>query len=377
MAQEEAPRKRGRPRKIKPAEPALPHPCVRCGKQYKKFIGNFYKNSRSDIYNENDSRIPICANCLQELQAKLEKKFRDKRLVYMTLCAYCDVYYTDKAFYTVTDSPDGDFGKYCRVINGVQYKDKTFQDTIMELNDVILKLSTPTDLPIARKMNDQDKQNMTYVISSLGYDCFDDDTWSEDEKRFAYNTLADYLSDDVLEDSHKVQCVITMVKTFVQVEQIDKSLNAEMRKVHLDSDNISKLSNVKKSLLSTINTMAKENGISAITSGKKTQGGNSLTRIMREMGENNFEEIKVNVISSKLSESYKEVATDNIKAIIAELALTGDEYAEMLSEQTELVAKQQEKIDKLEEDKRMLKINIKDLNEQIYKLDARKRPKSG
>lgn len=377
MAQEETPRKRGRPRKIKPAEPTLPHPCVRCGKQYKKFIGNFYKNSRSDIYNENDSRIPICANCLQELQAKLEKKFRDKRLVYMTLCAYCDVYYTDKAFYTVTDSPDGDFGKYCRVINGVQYKDKTFQDTIMELNDAILKLSTPADLPIARKMNDQDKQNMTYVISSLGYDCFDDDTWSEDEKRFAYNTLADYLSDDVLEDSHKVQCVITMVKTFVQVEQIDKSLNAEMRKVHLDSDNISKLSNVKKSLLSTINTMAKENGISAITSGKKTQGGNSLTRIMREMGENNFEEIKVNVISSKLSESYKEVATDNIKAIIAELALTGDEYAELLSEQTELVAKQQEKIDKLEEDKRMLKINIKDLNEQIYKLDARKRPKSG
>ena len=375
MAQEEAPRKRGRPRKIKPSEPTLPHPCVRCGKQYKKFIGNFYKNSRSDIYNENDSRIPICANCLQELQAKLEKKFRDKRLVYMTLCAYCDVYYTDKAFYTVTDSPDGDFGKYCRIINGVQYKDKTFQDTIMELNDVILKLSTPTDLPIARKMNDQDKQNMTHVIHSLGYDCFDDDTWSEDEKRFAYNTLADYLSDDVLEDSHKVQCVITMVKTFVQVEQIDKSLNAEMRKVHLDSDNISKLSNVKKSLLSTINTMAKENGISAITSGKKTQGGNSLTRIMREMGENNFEEIKVNVITSKLAESYKEVATDNIKAILAELALTGDEYAEMLSKQTELVASQQEKIDVLEEDKRKLRIQIKELNEEIGRLDARKKKK--
>ena len=376
MAQEEAPRKRGRPRKIKPSEPALPHPCVRCGKQYKKFIGNFYKNSRSDIYNENDSRIPICANCLQELQAKLEKKFRDKRLVYMTLCAYCDVYYTDKAFYTVTDSPDGDFGKYCRIINGVQYKDKTFQDTIMELNDVILKLSTPTDLPIARKMNDQDKQNMTYVISSLGYDCFDDDTWSEDEKRFAYNTLADYLSDDVLEDSHKVQCVITMVKTFVQVEQIDKSLNAEMRKVHLDSDNISKLSNVKKSLLSTINTMAKENGISAITSGKKTQGGNTLTGIMKQMEEHKFEEIKVNVLPSKLSASFKEVATDNIKAIMEELSLTNDDFAEMLSKQTELVAKQQDTIDKVQEEKRQLKLEIKRLEDEIYKLDNR-RKKSG
>lgn len=94
------------------------------------------------------------------------------------------------------------------------------------------------------------------------------------------------------------------------------------------------------------------------------------------MADNNFEEIKVNVISSKLSESYKEVATDNIKAILAELKFTSDEYAEMLSQQTEMVAKQQEKIDKLEEDKRLLRIEIKDLNEQIYKLDARKRPKS-
>ena len=149
-----------------------------------------------------------------------------------------------------------------------------------------------------------------------------------------------------------------------------------MRKSNVDSDNINKLSSVKKNLLSTINTMAKENGISAITSGKKTQGGNSLTRIMREMADNNFEEIKVNVIGSKLSESYKEVATDNIKAILAELKFTGDEYAEMLSQQTELVAKQQEKIDKLEEDKRLMRIEIKDLNEQIFKLDARKRPKS-
>ena len=376
MAQETTPRKRGRPKKIKPAEPVMPNPCVRCGKQYKKFIGNFYKNAKSDIYNENDSRIPICSNCLQELQVNLEKKFRDKRLVYMALCAYCDIYYTDKAFYDVTDKPDGDFGKYCRIINGSQYKNKTFQDTIMDLNDKIMELTTPADMPIARKMNDQDKQNMTYVVSSLGCDPFDDDTWSEDDKRFAFNTLADYLSDDVLEDPHKVQSVITMVKTFVQVEQIDKYLNHEMRKSNVDSDNINKLSSVKKNLLSTINTMAKENGISAITSGKKTQGGNSLTRIMREMADNNFDEIKVNVIGSKLSESYKEVATDNIKAILAELKFTGDEYAEMLSQQTELVAKQQEKIDKLEEDKRLLRVEIKDLNEQIFKLDARKRPKS-
>ena len=374
MAATETPRKRGRPRK-KPTLAEVPNPCIRCGKQYKKYIGNFFKNARSEIYIQNDSRIPICANCLEDLQAGLEKKFRDKRVVYMVLCAYCDIYYCDKAYYDVTDKPDGDFGKYCRVINGQQYKNKTFQDTIAEMNDRIIELLTPADMPMARKMNDQDKQNLTYVVSSLGYDPFDDDSWSDDDRRFAFNTLADYLSDDVLEDPHKVQSVIAMVKTYVQIEQIDKTLNSELRKVNPDTEALNKLTNVKKSLLSTINATAKENGISAIASGKKSQNGSSLTRIMREMADNGFEEIKVNVINSKLSDSYKEIATDNIKAILAELAFTSDEYAEMLSNQTELVAKQQEKIDVLEEDKRKLRIQIKELNEEIGRLDARKKKK--
>ena len=366
--------KRGRPRK-KPTLAEIPNPCIRCGKQYKRYEGNFFKSSkRSDIYIQNESRVPICSNCLQDLQIELEKRFRDKRMVYMTLCAYCDIYYCDKAYYDVVEKNNGDFGKYCRIINGQQqYIGKTFKDTLAELNDRITELSTPADLPIARKMNDQDKKNLSFVISSIGYDCFDDESWSDDDRRFAFNTLAEYLTDDVLEDPHKVQSVIAMVKTYVQVEQIDKILNMELRKNIVDAAQINKLSGVKTSLLSSINAMAKENGISAITSGKRSQGGNSLTKIMREMNDNGFEEIKTNIILSKLSESYQEVANDNIKAIIAELALTGDEYAELLSQQTDLVAKQQEKMALLEEDKRKLRLEIKDLNEEIYKLDGRKK----
>lgn len=370
----ETPRKRGRPRK-KPTLAEVPNPCIRCGKQYKKYIGNFFKNARSEIYIQNDSRIPICANCLEDLQTGLEKKFRDKRVVYMALCAYCDIYYCDKAYYDVTDKPDGDFGKYCRVINGQQYKNKTFQDTIAEMNDRIIELLTPADMPMARKMNDQDKQKMTYVIHNIGYDCFDDDSWTDDDRRFAFNTLNDYLSDDVLEDPHKMQSVIAMVKSYVQVEQINKILNSELRKVNADAAQINKLTGVKTSLLSSINAMAKENGISAITSGKKTQGSNTLSGMMKEMAENGFEEIKVNVVDSRLSESYKEVATDNIKAIVEELSFTGDEYADMLSKQTELVSKQQDRISILEEDKRKLKIEIKELKDEIAQMDARRRSK--
>ena len=375
MATTTTPRKRGRPKKIKKA-PVEPNPCIRCGRNFTKYEGNFFKNAKSDLFLQNDNRIPICSHCLEEIQKDLEKQFRDKRLVYMALCAFCDFYYTDKAFYDIADKADCSFGKYCRIISGQQqYKNKTFRDTIAELNDTIAELTTPADMPIARKMNDQDKKNLTYVISSIGYDCFDDDSWNDDDRRFAYNTLADYLTDDVLEDSHKIQSVIAMVKTYVQVEQIDKILNMELRKSKVDADQLNKLSGVKKGLLAAINAMAKENGISAITSGKKTQTGNSLTRIMREMGEHGFEETKVNVVSSKLSDSYKEVATDNIRAILAELSLSGDEYAEMLSQQTELVAKQQERIDVLEEERRKLRIEIKLLNDEIGKLDARKKKK--
>ena len=85
---------------------------------------------------------------------------------------------------------------------------------------------------------------------------------------------------------------------------------------------------------------------------------------MKEMGENGFEEIKVNLMEAKLSESYTEVAEKNAHALIEELNLTGDDYARMVGEQSEMVRSLQDEKDKLQEELRLTKKALKEEQEK-------------
>ena len=84
---------------------------------------------------------------------------------------------------------------------------------------------------------------------------------------------------------------------------------------------------------------------------------------MKEMQENGFEEIKINLVNAKMSASYQEIAKANAKALIEELNLTSDEYAQRLAEQSEILGNQQTNIENLEEINRKLKMEIKLLKE--------------
>ena len=276
----------------------------------------------------------------------------------MMVCHWLDMYFNDSLYAGVNDN-DGDFGVYLRTLNNQQYNGKTFADTINELAEQHDGTHATLD-KVSETWKAEERANMVFVVKSIGYEPFDDDNYTRDDKRFAYNTLADYLTDDVLEDNHKVQAVISLVKTYVQLEKADKMLNAELRKAYPDPTNIKALNAIKKDMTSVINSIANENGLSAKTSGKSKNSGTSLTKIMREMSDIGYEETKPNVVKSRLAESYKEIATDNIKAIISELQFTSDDYADMLSQQTDLVAELQEKVDKLEEEKRLLAIKLKE-----------------
>ena len=85
---------------------------------------------------------------------------------------------------------------------------------------------------------------------------------------------------------------------------------------------------------------------------------------MKEMGENGFEEIKVNLMEAKMSESYQEVAEKNARALIEELNLSGDDYARMVGEQSEFVRSLQDERDKLQEELRLTKKALKEEQEK-------------
>ncbi len=317
----------------------------------------------SPLFTSNELYTHICSDCVNDLMFEMQTRYKDTKIALMIICHYLDVYFSEELYESIKDNANFSFGNYAKLLNGTQYKAKNFTTALMEIVNNGLKGSQIIQEEKEIKWSAPDLKNKNYVLQSIGYDCFDDESYSNANRKFLFNTLADYLTDDVLEDSHKLQCVISMVKTTFQVENIDKMINSELKKGVIDYTLLDKLTAVKDKLSRNINNTANENGISAKSSGKTSKGANALTNIMKEMQENGFEEIKINLVNAKMSASYQEIAKANAKALIEELNLTSDEYAQRLAEQSEILGNQQTNIENLEEINRKLKMEIKLLKE--------------
>ena len=321
-------------------------------------INNFFMNKRSRLFENNNGYVFICKECVEQIITDITAETRNRHFAYMVVCHWLDIYYNDLLCDGVCEHDQG-FGVYVRSINNRQYDGKTFANTINEWLEAHDNTRATID-KAAETWKAEERKNMMFVIESIGYDPFTDDNYTREDKRYAYNTLAQYLTDDVLEDNHKKESTISLVKTYVQLEKTNKMLNAELRKAYPDPSNVKTLNAIKKEMTGVINSIANENGLSAKTNGKSKSTGSSLTKIMRELKDIGYEESKPNIVKSRLAESFQEVAQDNIKAIMAELQFTSDDYAYMVSQQTSLIAELQETIEKLEEEQRLMRIKLKE-----------------
>ena len=338
---------------------------MRCGREENDPKRYFYMAKTSPLFTANDLYTHICSDCVGKLFFEMKAKYKDAKIALMIICHYLDIYFSERLYEQLKDNANFTIGIYLQKMGLVQYRGKSFNNSLMELIEHGLTDEEIIRDEIEEKWEKSDLKNKAYVIQSIGYDCFNDESYSSNNRKFLFNTLADYLTDDVLEDPHKLQCVIAMVKTTLQVDSIDRMINQELKRGITDSILIDKLSSVKDKLSRNINNAANENGISAKTSGKNSRGTNTLTHIMKEMTDNGFEEIKVNVVSAKMSNSYQEIAQANAKALLDELSLTSDEYAQMVAKQSSMISDLQSQIETVEEENRLLKIENKHLKQEV------------
>lgn len=343
---------------------AFTYRCSRCGKSTDDPKGTFVMSKTSPLFTANESYSTLCFDCASELFEEYKFKYKDEKVALIIVCHLLDLCFTDELYEKVKDNSNFSFGNYVKILNGKQYKSKNFTTYLINvLKEGQKTLDTLRENEEA-KWNVSDLKNKTYVLQSVGYDCFSDEGYTDANRKFLFNTMADYLTDDVLEDPHKMQRVISLVKTTLQLEIVNRLVNNELRQRIPNDSNIKSWTDVKEKLEKTINSSASEIGLSAKTSGKGGRGSTTLTNIMKEMGENDFDEIKVNVVDIKLSNSYKEIAAANAKAIFDELNFSSDEYARMVATQSEELTSLHEKIMLLEEDVRLKKIEIKQLKEE-------------
>lgn len=372
-------RKRGRPKKINEttnrnikitqemldnAKENKKYRCNFCGKEVTDPSGVFYKNEASPLYKNNGGYTTICKECVANLFDKISTTYDSDKTACIMICHYLDYPFYNYIFDQICkNNLTFGLGLYIRRMNNIQNKNKTFLNTIT--SGELLKSEEVIKEEREDKWTISDIKNKNFVIKSIGYDCFDDESYGDDDRRYLFNTLSGYLVDDVLDDPHRVQSAIRMVKTMLQSSKIDNLINEALASDD-PSGNLKSYTDAKDKLDRNINQAASDNGFSLKNGNKSFQSSNTLTGIMKEMIENNFEDIKVNSFNVKMSAAFKHISDISNKSILDQLNFQDDDYARMVAIQREKIQKYDEDLAAEQEKNRLLTIElekIKQLNQ--------------
>lgn len=367
--------------------------CTCCHEEKK--LTDFYI-SKSPLFSI-DERVPVCKTCIINCSLNEDGSVNELELN-KTLRKIDKPYYKD-----LIESAIGQFKKehsyvneeeikyhgkellqyYFKLIAMRQDREKSYDDsekdnfihqnsnsTLKFKKEVSNKYSdvsviTQDDEPNIKKeiiWSEKDVQNMNYVISMIGHDPFEEVSLSDSDKKYCFNILSGYCdTEGITDDGNKLQGVIEISMMYCQCKKITEAMNIELSKKDVDDAKIGKLTTAKSSLLSSISTIAKDNNIASNYNKNSKQGQSSLTSKMKEMSENGFKEIEVNLFDIKTAEAFKQIDKISNENISNQLTLDSNEYGEIIKEQREMIDALTSELELIKEENRNLKNKIVDL----------------
>jgi len=347
------------------AKAAPIYKCTHCGTTHADPKGRFYMVSRNDAFNGNEGYTNICYTCANQYFNDYKQRFGDEKLALMLVCTQVGHYFSEPLYdKMIEDGEEFTLGNYFRALNGAQYKGKSFITYMMELYR-----DNKTFQPTEEKREEQeeawrvaDQKNKRLCLNAYGGDPFDDDCYSTADRRFLFTQLASYLTDEVMEDKHRLNSLVSMVKAALQVAYLDRKLNQLLRGPGVTPDEVKKVGEAKNALQTTINKIAEQCGLTAGARGAgKGKNSTGLTAIMKEMLDNGIIEAKVNHVTVKMDEAYRAIAKTSHRALLEELHFTGDEYAAMVAEQSDTIVDLRERLMETEENLRLARVELERL----------------
>lgn len=335
--------------------------CSKCGKVTSSPTGRFYMVPTLAALDGNDHYCNICIECTKKYFEDFTARYRDEKIGLLLTCSFTGHYFSEELYEQMVMHGDSfNLGYYFRTLNTLQFKGKNFMTYLLEIKDANKLFLTQDEVREYQesKWKTSDKRNQLSCIKTLGYDCFDDPGYSNEDRRYLYNTLSGYLTDEVISDPHKINCVIGMTKNLWQRDRLNSIVNQMLKNSLVDSQEIQRLNSAKSALETSINATAKANGISMEGSGKKSPSLNTLTGIMKQMAADGFSEVKVNFVDALMADGYRKAAEQSARALVAEMNYTSDEYAKMVAEQNGMVRDLRQKLTEQEEENRKLRVQI-------------------
>ncbi|MFD0587808.1 hypothetical protein ACFQZE_07320 [Paenibacillus sp. GCM10027627] len=337
--------------------------CTYC--QEERNLEKFFYKSNSKFHV--DGRVSLCKVCIS---ANVESSdLQSVKVMLLHLNRPFLTSYWDSAIIEGEKKGQEPFGLYLKSIqlNAIT-KDLTWLESDYEskqTSSVAIQTGSTNDLRIVENTS-EDEKNRVDVIRMIGYDPFLFE--NENDKRGLYNSLVDFLDESTLEDSFKLPVVIEIVKAFNQLDKLNSALAlmlSDTRSMTINTGSISSLIATKEKVLKTVLALAKDNGISVNHNNNKSKGGNTLNGIVKKLNEIGLEAATVNLFDLETCDAMKQIADISHRSILDQLVFDENDYAEMLSEQRNMIKKLEEKSQIFEEDNRQLKIKIKVLESSI------------
>ena len=333
--------------------------CTCCGKQ--KHYNEFYLNNRSEMLKGNYYRIPVCSDCINDLFKRISDDYGDERIATEVCCHLSDTPFIEEMCDRLMELDTPTFGKYLKYINLKPYENRSYsRDIIQNFNAAEREALYEKD---AKGWGDGELKNKLRVVRALGgEDPFED--CKDEDRRYMFNLCAEYFMDEsLLDDPHKTQGVVEIVKTYKDIRSVGRLIDKEIRNGSAKSGQINeiklnKLTTIKKDLMELINKFAKENGISATLSSKGTKGTGSLSYHIKALDEMDFTEAKVNLFDIATCEGMRQVADISNQSVWNQIQLSDDEKDELLLTQSKALTKSNRKVKSLQEELRLTKIRL-------------------
>lgn len=330
--------------------------CTMCGKETMNPTNRFLK-SPSKLFAGNDGYVHICRDCLNAMFETYKRRYDEVTAVKIG-CHILDIpFYNNLYTSLITASDDFAFGKYSRQMNNAQFKGKTFVNTLLDKEELGIEIEAKEKimeekwtLPELRAKND--------VIDIVGYDPFEG--YDVFQRRFLFNNTIAYLQEDGIEDDpYKVSQILQLVNNNYQIDQVNITL-AKLDPQQ-NADEFKALNQMKKSLVDANDKIAKENGISVKNRIDKQAGRSTLTYLMKYLRENGVVEAEANYYDQLQSPGSHWAADMSLKAIKENGFFDENDHKDMFEAQYKKIQELQEKLDKIEEENRLLLIENDEL----------------
>lgn len=338
--------------------------CPCCGKKYTNQETGYYQ-SNSLLIKNNNNRMFICRKCVIELYAYLVETHEDTKKALYLLCRWLDIYF-EASLYSSAEQQARNANTniaqvYITKVNSLpQYASLTFVHS-STLDGQKSEFITSSEIKSnSITWSEEDKQNKEDVIRMVGYDPFENE--NPLDQKSLYNSLVDFLDESTLDDSFKLPIVIEIAKSFNQIDKINQALaimTNDINNVANQVGGVKSLFEAKDKMYRAILAMAKDNGISVNHATNKSKGAGTLSGIMKQLQEKGFMEAEVNVYDIETCEGMKQVAEISNKSISQQLQFDENDYTEMINEQRIIINETNNKLTKLEEENRLLKLKLR------------------